>query len=106
MTKSQLHVEQNMSPVPSIISWTNNEIELWKNVSLNFKYVYLCFFLYLPCLDQTEAQRAEKIFLETPLPPPPLSQGLDPALLLFIPSFNVLRSYFDVSHTLVAVLTV
>ena len=71
MTKSQLHVEQNMSPVPSIISWTNNEIELWKNVSLNFKYVYLCFFLYLPCLDQTEAQRAEKIFWRPPSPPPP-----------------------------------
>ena len=47
-------------------------------------------------LDQTEARRAEKIFLgdrpPTPLskglddrppppPPPPLSQGLDPALL-------------------------
>ena len=42
-------------------------------------------------LDQTEAQNAEKIFLETgpsfskglddrPPPPPPLSQGLDPVL--------------------------
>ena len=29
-------------------------------------------------LDQTEAQRAEKNFLETPSPPPPpLSKGLD-----------------------------
>ena len=28
-------------------------------------------------LDQTEARRAEKLFLETP---PPLSQGLDPGL--------------------------
>ena len=29
-------------------------------------------------LDQTEAQRAEKMFLETPSPPPPpLSKGLD-----------------------------
>ena len=35
-------------------------------------------------LDQTEARRAEKFFLETAPPPPlpsPLSQGLDPALI-------------------------
>ena len=31
-------------------------------------------------LDQTEARRAEKIWGETAPPPPPLSQGLDPAL--------------------------
>ena len=31
-------------------------------------------------LDQTEAWKAEKIFLETPFPPP-LSEGLDPPLL-------------------------
>ena len=28
-------------------------------------------------LDQTEAQRAEKMFLETSYPPTPLSKGLD-----------------------------
>ena len=35
-------------------------------------------------LDQTEAQRGEKEFLDPPPPPPPsgpFSQGLDPALL-------------------------
>ena len=32
-------------------------------------------------LDQTEARRAEKNFLETGWPGPPLSQGLDPALV-------------------------
>ena len=32
-------------------------------------------------LDQTEAQRDEKIFFETvPPPSPPLSEGLDPTL--------------------------
>ena len=31
-------------------------------------------------LDQTEVQRADKIFLETTPPPPPPSQGLDLAL--------------------------
>ena len=31
-------------------------------------------------LDETEAQRAEKNFLETKPPPPPLSEGLDPPL--------------------------
>ena len=32
-------------------------------------------------LDQTEARRAEKKFLGTGWPGPPLSQGLDPALV-------------------------
>ena len=31
-------------------------------------------------LDQTEARRAEKNFVGDRLPPPPLSQGLDPAV--------------------------
>ena len=38
-------------------------------------------------LDQTEARRAEKNFLGDRLTPPPLSQGLDPAL----PFASVLR---------------
>lgn len=55
-------------------------------------------------LDQIEAQGAEKNFFGDT---PPLSQGLsDPALLLFIPSVNILSEYFYVSLTLVAVLTV
>ena len=51
-------------------------------------------------LDQTEAQRAKKIFLETAHPPPPLfSQGLDPALALS--NFEQLDPVFDVQLYLI-----
>ena len=48
-------------------------------------------------LDQTEAQRAQKIFLETAHPP--FSEGLDPALALS--NFEQLDPVFDVQLYLV-----
>ena len=38
-------------------------------------------------LDQSVAQRAEKFFGDRPAPPPPLSKGLDPALMTKSNSF-------------------
>ena len=48
-------------------------------------------------LDQTEAQRAKKIFLETAQPP--CSEGLDPALALS--NFEQLDPVFDVQLYLI-----
>ena len=48
-------------------------------------------------LDQTEAQRAQKIFLETAHPP--FSEGLDPALALS--NFEQLDPVFDVQLYLI-----
>ena len=35
-------------------------------------------------LDQTETQRAAKMFFDTIPPPPPLSEGLDPPLIIVV----------------------
>ena len=35
-------------------------------------------------LDQTETRRAAKMFFETIPPPPPLSEGLDPPLIIMV----------------------
>ena len=35
-------------------------------------------------LDQTEARRAAKMFFETTPPLPPLSEGLDPPLIIVV----------------------
>ena len=43
-------------------------------------------------LDQNEAQRAAKFFLRSP-PPPPLSQGLDPPLILMQARIEVVLGY-------------
>ena len=42
-------------------------------------------------LDQTETQRAAKMFFET-IPPPPLSEGLDPQLIISLTHQTVCNS--------------